>query len=305
MCPASMLTGFKAAISLLVVFLLSPAVSSAQAIRITDDVGKAFALPGPPKRIISLAPNITEILFALGLGDRIVGVTRFCDYPVEARTKEKIGGFLDPDVERIKALAPDIVVAFRGNPLSVLSKLEEIGVPLFTLDIKNELDSVPHMIERIGEATGRAAEAARLNAGLAIQLDRITAALAAVRETPRVFLSLEGLGLWTFGRGSYFNDLLARAGAVSVTAAVDKRWFEYGREALIRDDPDAFVILASSEANFRRAADWFRAQAGLRDLKAVRTGRILYLDQNAASRFGPRLYDALDALARLLHPERF
>ena len=261
---------------------------------------------GPPQRIISLAPNITEILFALGLGDRIVGVTRYCDFPAEARTKEKIGGFLDPDIERIKVPAPpDLVVAFRGNPLSVLSKLEEIGVPLFILDIKNELASVPHMIERIGAATGRAAEAARLNAGLALKLDRITAALASARETPRVFLSLEGLGLWTFGRDSYFNDLLDRAGAVSVTAAVDKRWFEYGREALIRDDPDAFIVLAASEADFRRAVDWFRAQAGLRNLKAVRSGRFLFLDQNAASRFGPRLYESLAALARLLHPERF
>jgi iron complex transport system substrate-binding protein len=270
-----------------------------------DDVGKTFVLAAPPKRIISLAPNITEILFALGLGDRIIGVTRYCDYPPAALTKDKIGGFLDPDVERIKALGPDIVVAFRGNPLSVLSKLEEIGVPLFILDIKNELASVPHMIERIGAATGRTAEAERLNAELARTLDRVAAALAPVRETPRVFLSLEGMGLWTFGRDSYFNDLLAKAKGVSVTAAIDQRWFEYGREALIRDDPDAFIVLAGSEANFRRAADWFKAQAGLRDLKAVRTGRILFLDQNAASRFGPRLYDALAALARLLHPDRF
>lgn len=290
---------------LLIFLMLAPAVGLAQGIRVTDDVGKVFALDGPPKRIISLAPNITEILFALGLGDRIVGVTRYCDYPAEARMKEKIGGFLDPDVERIKALGPDIVIAFRGNPLSVLRKLEEIGVPLFTLDIKNELASVPHMIALIGAATGRAAEAARLNAGLALKLDRITAALASVQGKPRIFLSLEGLGLWTFGRDSYFNDLLARAGAVSVTAGVDKRWFEYGRESLIRDDPDAFVILAGSETNFRRSADWFRSQTGLRDLKAVRTGRILFLEQNAASRFGPRLYDALEALARLLHPERF
>jgi iron complex transport system substrate-binding protein len=294
-----------AAIAIVIILSLAPAVSSAQAIRVTDDVGKTLVLAGPPKRIISLAPNITEILFALGLGDRIIGVTRYCDYPPAAQTKEKIGGFLDPDIERIKALAPDVVVAFRGNPLSVLSKLEEIGVPLFILDIKNEIASVPHMIERIGAATGRMAEADRLNAELARTLDRVTAALAPVRETPRVFLSLEGMGLWTFGRDSYFNDLLAKAKGVSVTAAIDQRWFEYGREALIRDDPDVFVVLAGSEANFRRAADWFRSQTGLRDLKAVRTGRILFLDQNAASRFGPRLYDALAALARLLHPDRF
>ena len=86
---------------------------------------------------------------------------------------------------------------------------------------------------------------------------------------------------------------------------IGQRWFEYGREALIRDDPDAFVVLAGSESSFSRAAGWFRAQPGIRDLKAIRAGRILFLDQNAASRFGPRLYDALEMLARLLHPDRF
>ena len=156
---------------MLVGLALLPALSRAQAIRVTDDVGKTLALPAPPKRIISLAPNITEVLFALGLGERIIGVTRYCDFPPEALKKEKIGGFLDPDIERIKALAPDVVVAFRGNPLSALGKLEEIGVPLFILDIKNELASVPHLIERIGAATGRTSQAARLNADLARKLD--------------------------------------------------------------------------------------------------------------------------------------
>jgi iron complex transport system substrate-binding protein len=296
---------FRTVLGFSSIFALAPIICSAQSIRVKDDMGKILALPGPPRRIISLAPNITEILFALGAGDRVVGVTRYCDFPPEAAQREKIGGFLDPDVERIKGLRPDVVVAFRGNPLDVLGKLEAIGVPLFVLDIRNALDDVPRLVERIGAAVGRPAEAARLNAGLELRKTRVTAALAAVRGTPRVFLSLEGLGLWSFGQGSYFNDLLGRARAVSVTAGVDKRWFEYGRESLIRDDPDAFVVLASSEAGFRRAVDWFKSQAGLKDLRAVRSGRILFLDQNAASRFGPRLYDALEALARLLHPDCF
>jgi iron complex transport system substrate-binding protein len=276
-----------------------------QAIRVTDDVGHTIALPSPPRRLISLAPSITEILFALGLGDRLIGVTRYCDFPPAALKIEKIGGFLDPDIERIKAGGPDLVIAFRGNPLSALRKLEEIGVPLFTLDIKNELASVPRLIDMIGAVTGRTAEAGQLNQELAAKLEAVKAALAAVQIRPRIFLSLEGQGLWTAGKGSYFNDLLIKAKAVSVTGAINKSWFEYGREALIRDDPDAIVILAKSEDDFRRAAAWFSAQAGLRDLKAVRAGRILFLDQNAASRFGPRLFDAAAGLARLLHPERF
>jgi iron complex transport system substrate-binding protein len=148
-------------------------------------------------------------------------------------------------------------------------------------------------------------EAARLNRALAAKLAAVDAALAPLTLRPRIFLSLEGQGLWTFGRDSYFTELLDRAGAVSVTAGIDKRWFEYGREALLRADPDAFVILAKTEEDFRRAAAWFRSQPGLRDLRAVREGRLFFLDQNSASRFGPRLFDALAALARLLHPDRF
>ena len=282
-----------------------PLLAQIREIRVTDDVGRALVLPAWPRRIISLAPNITEILFRLGAGERVVGVTRYCDYPPETRAIEKVGGILDPDVERIKSLRPDVVIAFRGNPLDVLRKLEEIGVPLFILDIKNELSAVPHLVEKIGAVVGRTDAAARLNAELTAKSAAVAAALEKARMKPRIFLSLEGLGLWTFGRDSYFNDLLGRAKAVSVTGTIDKRWFEYGRETLIQDNPDAIVILAKSEADFRRAAEWFRGQPVIRNLTAVRQGRILFLDQNAASRFGPRLFDTLFDLARLLHPDCF
>lgn len=289
----------------LALIALAPAAAEAQAIRVTDDLGKLFAFSAPPRRIISLAPNITEILFALGLDDQIIGVTRYCDFPPSAEAKTKIGGLLDPNIEKIQSLAPDLVIAFRGNPLSALRKLEELRLPVFTLDIGAGLEAVPPTIAKIGAVTGRVPEADQLLAGLAEKLGRIDAALAPVRSYPRVFLSLQGLGLWTFGRDSYFTDLLTRAKAASVTAAIPKSWLEYGRESLIEADPDAIIILAKSEADFRNAADWYRAQAGLNNLRAVRENRFLFLDQNAASRFGPRLYDTVADLARLLHPERF
>lgn len=277
----------------------------AQQIKVTDDVGVVFSLPAPPARIISLAPNVTEILFALGLGDRIAAVTRYCDYPEAAKAKPRIGGLLDLDFERIKALHPDLVIAFRGNPLNALSRLRDLGTPLFTLDIAGGLDSVPGLIGKIGAVTGRKVQAEALTASLRAKEAAVASALAGVRGTPRVFLSLQGSGLWTFGKPSYFNDLLRRAKAASVTGAVDKAWFEYGREALLRDDPDAIIILAQSEKEFQAAVRWYKAQSGLAGLRALREGRILFLDQNAASRFGPRLYDTLVDLARILHPEAF
>jgi iron complex transport system substrate-binding protein len=144
-----------------------------------------------------------------------------------------------------------------------------------------------------------------LRASLRAKEAAVASALAGVRGTPRVFLSLQGSGLWTFGKPSYFNDLLRRAKASSITGSIDKAWFEYGREALLRDDPDVIIILAQSEDDFRSAVRWYKAQSGLGRLRALREGRILFLDQNAASRFGPRLYDALAELARILHPEAF
>lgn len=285
-------------------FALAPGAQG-QAIKITDDIGVVFALPAPPARIISLAPNVTEILFALGLGDRIAAVTRYCDYPEAAKAKPRIGGLLDLDFERIKALHPDLVIAFRGNPLNALSRLRDLGTPLFTLDIAGGLDSVPGLIRKIGAVTGRKVQAEALTASLRAKEAAVASALAGVGGTPRVFLSLQGSGLWTFGKPSYFNDLLRRAKADSVTGAVDKAWFEYGREALLRDDPDAIIILAQSEKEFQAAVRWYRAQSGLASLRALREGRILFLDQNSASRFGPRLYDTLADLARILHPEAF
>ena len=284
---------------------LIPAAAEAQAIRVTDDIGKTFTFDAPPRRIISLAPNITEILFALGLDDRIIGVTRYCDFPAAAAAKMKIGGLLDPNIEKIQSLSPDLVIAFRGNPLSALRKLEELRLPVFTLDIGAGLAAVAPTITKIGAVTGKVPQADRLLAGLAAKLGEIDAALAPVRSYPRIFLSLQGLGLWTFGRDSYFTDLLARAKAVSVTGAIPKSWLEYGRESLIQDDPDAIIILAPSEADFRNAVDWYRTRGALNNLRAVRENRFLFLDQNAASRFGPRLYDTLADLARLLHPELF
>jgi iron complex transport system substrate-binding protein len=282
-----------------------PAPAQERAIRVTDDTGYALSLAAPPRRIVSLSPNITEILFDLGLGERVAAVTRYCDYPEEALKKPKIGGILDPDIERIKALAPDLVIGFRGNLLSHLRKLRDLGLPVFILDQGNELAGVPPLVRKIGAATGRNAEADGRIKDLAARAEAVAKALAPVRSKPRIFLSLQGSGLWSFGRPSYFTDLLRLAKGESVTGGLPQLWLEYGREALIRDDPQALVILARSDMEFREAVRWYKDQPGFDRLQAVRRDRFLYLDQDAASRFGPRLFQALEELARRLHPDRF
>ncbi len=273
---------------------------AAQTRTITDDAGNVLVLGGPPRRIVSLAPNITEILFALGLGDRIVGVTRYCDYPPQAAAKEKIGGFIDPSVEKIRALDPDLVVAFRGNPWEALNRLKSLGVQTFVLDIGERLAAVPETIAKIGLVTGREDEARALVAGLAEKERSARATLARTPGRPRVYLNLSGKALMTCGRSSYLHDLIEQAGGVNVAASVPKTWSSYSREQLIRDDPDVVIILSPSPAEFAATRDWFVDLPGFDHLKAVRAGRVRALDENTASRIGPRLYDAFADLVRII-----
>ncbi len=275
-----------------------------QAAVIRDDRGNEFRADRAPQRIVSLAPNITEILFTLGAGGQVAAVTRYCDYPAEAAQRPKIGGFLDPDIERIRNVAPDLVVAFRGNPLEKIERLEALGLSVFVLDIGYRIEDIPPLVEKIGAVVGRAKEAAALARTLEQRMARVSASLSGLRNRPRVFLKLQGEGLWTCGRESYFTDLIDKAGGASITAGLAKNWLEYGAERLVRDNPDVIVVLAPTVEEFEKTRAWLTGRPGLRATPAVRNGRILRLDENSASRFGPRLVDSLETLVRLFHPDR-
>ncbi len=278
----------------------------AAAQKVKDDRGRPFPVPlEPPARIVSLAPNITEILFALGLGAQVVGVTRYCDYPPEALTKTKIGGLVDPSLESIESLHPDLVIAFRGNPLRAVERLESLRLPVFVLDIGRSVADIFALIERLGAVTGRAEAAAALNETLRADYGRVREALSGVGQGPKVFLVLHGQGLWTCGRRSYLHDLIVQAGGRNVAAGISRDWAFYSRERLLLDDPDVIFILARSPKEFAQARVWLAGPGHLGEVRAVRTGRVYLLDQNAASRFGPRLFRTLREVAVLLHPERF
>jgi iron complex transport system substrate-binding protein len=234
-----------------------------------------------------------------------VGVTRYCDYPPEAREREKVGGLLDPDLEKIRALRPDLVIAFRGNPWSAIDRLRGLGLKVFVLDIGRTLETVPRTIGLIGRVTLREEAAEALVRKLEAKARTLAGLIGRAARRPKVFIQLQGLGLSTCGGESYLNDLLERAGGANVAGRLKRDWLEYSREQLLQDDPDVIIVLAPTEADFAKARAWFESQGGLKEIRAVRTGRVVRLDENAASRFGPRLYDALFDLARLVHPELF
>lgn len=290
----------------LVALALALFAATARAQVIDDDLGHAFPLPArTPGRIVSMAPNVTEVLFALGLGDRVVGATRFCDHPAGARAVPRIGGLVDPNIEIIQSLDPDLVIAFRGNPLRLVERVRKLGLPVFVLDIGDRLEDIVPLVAKIGRVTRTEDRAEALAGNLRGRLEAVDAAVREVASRPRVFVLLYGQGLWTCGGESYVDDLIARAGGTNVASALPKKWALYKRERILEDDPDAVFILARSAGDFAAGRDWLLRMPGVGDVTAVRSGRIHELDENAASRFGPRLVDVLERVARLLHPERF
>jgi iron complex transport system substrate-binding protein len=286
-------------------FSLHAVLFGSQQKTIKDDLNFPHKLTSPPKRIISLAPNITEILFDLDLGEKVVGVTRYCDFPKEALKKEKIGGMIDLNLEKINALNPDLVIGFRGNPLRILSRLRSLHLPLFVLEMGTDLETLFGVIKKIGAITQKEKKAEILVESLKKRYDRIQSALRDVQHEPTVFFSLYGTGLWTGGKGSFLNDLVGKARGVNIAGNIPRKWLHYKREQLIHDNPEVIIILSKSQKEFSKVKKWMKKEAYLNGIKAVEADRIYFLDENLASRPGPRLIDALENLARILHPQFF
>ncbi|MDH5465870.1 MAG: ABC transporter substrate-binding protein [Candidatus Aminicenantes bacterium] len=294
----------KTAIVLLLISLNSPVLGIQEKI-IKDDLGFTFRLNSPPQRIISLTPNITEILFALGLGEKVVGVTRFCDFPEEALKKEKIGGMVDPNLEKIKALNPDLIIGFRGNPLRTLERLRALHLPLYVLEMGTNIESLFSIIQKVGMVSHNEQKAEALIQSLRERYDRVLSSLREVKHEPKVFLSLHGVGFWTCGKESFLHDLIQKARGVNIAGRISRKWLNFNREQLIHENPEAIIVLSKSEEDFLKTRDWIKSEAHLKGIQAVASDRIYFLDENLATRPGPRLVDALEELARLLHPQCF
>ena len=294
---------FKTAGGLISILLLFQASALAQQRVLTDDLGFRFISESPPQRIVSLAPNITEILFFLGLESQTVGVTRFCDFPPEAIEKEKIGGLVDPQLEKILALKPDLIIAFRGNPLRLVQRMRGLDLPVFVLEMGMTVENVFDIIEEIGEVTWTEKKASRLTVSLQTRYHSILASLEHIQFFPKVFLSLHGMGLWTCGQGTFLDDLLHKAKGTNIAGETKREWILFNREELIYKNPDCIIILSKSQKEFLKAKDDFMQNPFFNSIKAVNKKNIYFLDENLVTRLGPRIFEALDQLAHLIHPD--
>lgn len=277
------------------------ATASAFPITITDDGNTEVTVKAEPQRIISMVPSITEILFALGLGDRVVGVTTFCDYPEEAKSKEKIGSFTEIDLEKVVGLSPDLVLGGSVHSQSVAPALRERGLTVALLEA-TDVETTLTQIETIGRLTGRTAEAQALVADIRARLDRVAEKVAKVERKPRVFWELDAM-LYTGGKDSFVDGLITLAGGDNVGRRLEGEWPQFNLEALIEADPEVIVL---ADHAFGETAEQVKARPGWSAITAVKENRLIEVeDINLVSRPGPRVGEAVEYIARALHPDLF
>lgn len=274
--------------------------NSAATREMTDDIGRRVLLPVRVDRVVSLAPNLTEIVFAVGAGDRLVGNTTYCDYPAEAKAVAKVGDTTHPNLEAIIALRAQVVLVSTSSQLEVFTQqLQQQNIAVFVTD-PHDLDGVFRSIAQIGEILGQTEQAGQLGKQLR---DRAGAVQQAVQQTKpvRVFYQLSVEPLITAGHDAFVTDLMHRAGAASVTADVPGAWPTYSDESALATKPDAIILPTGGSMG---AANSIVAEA-LRNSPAVLAGRVYKINDDHLTRPGPRAVDGLEAMAKALHPEAF
>ncbi len=287
----------------LVLALGAAGCSEATVGTVTDDLGRQVQLDGIPQRIVSHVPSITETLFALGLGDSVVGVSSFCNYPEEAKEKEIVGGYYTPNIEKIAALDPDLV--FTDGYAADIEKLGSLGIPYMVLEPK-DFDGLLANIELLGRITGTEDVASDLIADIE---ERIEAVVAAVADAPRlrVFYAFDATDIskpWTVGPGSFVHSLIGLAGGENVAAQSGEPWLQFSMESLVDADPE-FILADTSMGTAMVSPEELRTAAGWKGTTAIRENRIGVIDGDLINRHGPRLVDGLEAMARIFHPGLF
>jgi len=269
---------------------------------ITDQLGRTISLSAKPQRIVALAPNITELVYALGQQHRLVGATRFSDYPPEADSLPKVGSYVYLDLEKIVGLKPDLCIATKdGNPKAVVDRLEALGIPVYAVDLRN-LESVVDTVVEMGHLLGAADAAQVLQSDLQTRIQRIDEAVATVEHRPRVFFQIGVSPIVSIGTNTFIHGLIEKAGGRNV-AEGPTSYPRLSRERVIAFAPDVLVIssMYSMDAVKRVKAEWHRWQ----EIPAVRHDRIHLVDSGRFDRATPRLVDALEILARIIHPDLF
>jgi iron complex transport system substrate-binding protein len=252
------------------------------------------------KRIVSLAPSLTEILFALGMGGRVIGVTRHCNFPAVAATKASVGSYIDLNIEKILALKPDLVIATAdGNEKGSVERVAAFNIPVLVTNPKN-LDEIYETIRTIGRVTKEEKKADQLVHSLRKRAERVIAASFSLPK-PRIFLQINEHPLISVGRDTFHNHLIQLAGGINISGDSAVKYPKYSIEQVLRSDPDVILITSmergvAAERKRERWKQW-------KELQAVKENRIHIINSDLLDRPSPRLVEGLETLARAIHPQ--
>jgi iron complex transport system substrate-binding protein len=270
---------------------------------ITDDLGRSVQINKIPQRIISLSPSNTEMVYALGLQDRLIGVTTFCNYPPEAQNKPKVSEFSNVDVEKIVSLQPDLILADDLQKTEVVPALEKLGIPTMVISPGN-VDNVLSDIGIIGSITGKTRESGELASNLRQRIKAVTEkTVTPTTEKPRVFYVTWHDPIWTAGRNTMVNDLIEKAGGSNI--AGDLQGFStISLETLLEKNPQIIIVM-SSMGDQNTSFNYINNEPRLKAIDALKNKQVYLIDSDIFGRTTPRIVDALEQLAKITHPELF
>ncbi len=275
-------------------------------ITLVDGLGRTVTLPSPAQRIVTLAPSLSEVLFAVGAGPQLVGRHSFASYPEEVQAVVDIGGSMGTySIETITSLQPDLVIAAEINTPEQVKTLEDLGLRVFYLSNPDDLDGLYGMLETVGELTGHEAEVKQLNVSLKERVKKVLRLVEKAETVPLVFYELDGTDParpWTSGPGTFLDELILIAGGKNVGSALTGEWAQISTEELLVQNPDIILL---GDSIYGMTPEQVATRTGWDGLKAVKEGRVYAFNDDLVSLPGPRLVDGLEELARMLHPELF
>ncbi len=284
--------------------LLAPSPESGE-LNLVDDFGREVSLEEPAQRIISLVPSSTEILFALGVGDRVVGASEYCNYPAEAQAITRVGGFDGPNLELIASLNPDLVFAASLHKEAV-EAMEGMGIAVLALDPQS-IGEISGNIRLMAKAVGREEAGNTLIEDLEERLAKVAEKVSALKEGDRPLVFFEGWypGISTAGEGTFIDEVITLAGGKNLAWGIS-RWGNIQEEEVLARNPD-FIIHGYLDEILKDPDTMvhFANRDGWAEIKAIKENQVFFIDPDVINRTSHRIVSAVEAIAKMLHPDLF
>jgi iron complex transport system substrate-binding protein len=263
---------------------------------LTDEMGRQVVVPDHPHRVICLMPSVTDTVFALGAGDDVVAISDYTEYPVAALKKPSVGDLINPSIETILSLHPDLVIGMQPKgPLEITDQLERVGIPIFLVS-PHGIAGILHSVDTIGQALNRSSQADALSHSLQQRVDAVRARTKGL-PAPRVFMPIWYDPITTIGKNAFITEVIEAAGGHSVTDDLPSEWPTISMEVVLERAPDAILLVRGGKTTLQVLEN----RPGWNSMKAIKERRVYYVDSriNFAS---PVAIDALEDLAKQFHP---